>query len=50
MLSDAQNLTNLDRYPWLLAPGILIAVTTMAFNFLGDHLRDRLDPRAAGRL
>ena len=45
-----KNLTNLDRYPWLLAPGILIAVTTMAFNFLGDHLRDRLDPRAAGRL
>jgi peptide/nickel transport system permease protein len=48
LLSDAQNLTNLDRYPWILAPGVLIAVTTMAFNFLGDHLRDRLDPRAAG--
>jgi len=49
LLSDAQNLTNLDRYPWILAPGVLIAVTTMAFNFLGDHLRDRLDPRATGR-
>jgi peptide/nickel transport system permease protein len=46
LLSDAQNLTNLDRYPWILAPGVLIAVTTMAFNFLGDNLRDRLDPRA----
>jgi len=46
LLSDAQNLTNLDRYPWILAPGVLIAVTTMAFNFLGDQIRDRLDPRA----
>lgn len=49
LLADAQNLTNLDRYPWILAPGVLIAVTTMAFNFLGDRLRDRLDPRTAGR-
>lgn len=48
LLSDAQNLTNLDRYPWILAPGVLIAVTTMAFNFVGDHLRDRLDPRSPG--
>jgi peptide/nickel transport system permease protein len=47
LLSDAQNLTNLDRYPWILAPGVLIAVTTMAFNFVGDRLRDRLDPRGA---
>jgi peptide/nickel transport system permease protein len=45
LLSDAQNLTNLDRYPWILAPGVLIAVTTMAFNLVGDQLRDRLDPR-----
>ena len=32
--------------PWLiLAPGIAILVTVMAFNFLGDGLRDALDPR-----
>jgi peptide/nickel transport system permease protein len=46
LLADAQSLTNLDKYPWVLAPGVLIAVTTMAFNFLGDQLRDRLDPRS----
>lgn len=46
LLKDANNLTNLDKYPWILAPGVCIAVTTMAFNFLGDQLRDRLDPRA----
>lgn len=49
LLKDANNLTNLDKYPWILAPGVCIAVTTMAFNFLGDQLRDRLDPRAETR-
>ncbi|MFP6665472.1 MAG: ABC transporter permease [Deltaproteobacteria bacterium] len=49
LLRDAQNLTNLDHRPWVLAPGILIVITTMAFNFLGDQLRDRLDPYEAGR-
>jgi peptide/nickel transport system permease protein len=49
LLADAQNLKNLDKYPWILAPGVCIAITTMAFNFLGDRLRDRLDPRAVPR-
>lgn len=49
LLKDANNLSNLDKYPWILAPGVCIAVTTMAFNFLGDQLRDRLDPRAETR-
>lgn len=31
--------------PWMvLAPGLAIAVTTVSFNILGDHLRDALDP------
>jgi len=46
LLSDAQNVQNLVRYPWILIPGVFIFVTIMSFNFLGDHLRDRLDPRA----
>jgi peptide/nickel transport system permease protein len=50
LLKDANNLANLDKYPWILAPGVCIAVTTMAFNFLGDQLRDRLDPRAGQTL
>ncbi|HAC81418.1 MAG: ABC transporter permease [Candidatus Binatia bacterium] len=45
LLRDAQNLTNLDYRPWVLAPGILIVVATMAFNFLGDRLQDRFDPQ-----
>jgi peptide/nickel transport system permease protein len=47
LLTDAQNVQNLTRYPWILIPGLFIFVTIMAFNFLGDYLRDRLDPRAA---
>jgi peptide/nickel transport system permease protein len=45
LLADAQNVQQLVHYPWILAPGVFIFVTVMAFNFLGDYLRDRLDPR-----
>ncbi|MBP1686169.1 MAG: oligopeptide transport system permease protein AppC [Deltaproteobacteria bacterium] len=46
LLADAQNVQNLVKYPWILTPGVFIFLTVMAFNFLGDYLRDRLDPRA----
>ena len=39
---------NLVRYPWILTPGAFIVATVMCCNFLGDHLRDRLDPRGRG--
>ena len=45
LMADAQNVQNLARYPWILIPGVFISLTVMAFNFLGDYLRDRLDPR-----
>jgi peptide/nickel transport system permease protein len=46
MLSDAQSLTILETMPWLwLPPGLAIAITVMAINFIGDGLRDALDPR-----
>ncbi len=32
--------------PWLLLPGLFIFVTIMAYNFMGDGLRDALDPRS----
>ncbi|HEX9995814.1 MAG TPA: ABC transporter permease [Abditibacterium sp.] len=46
MLSAAQNLTTLTTRQWILAPGIAIFITTLAFNFLGDGLRDALDPKS----
>ncbi len=49
MLQQARSLTVLTDFPWLLyAPGTAIFVTVMAFNFLGDGLRDALDPRRTG--
>jgi peptide/nickel transport system permease protein len=36
--------------PWLLiAPAIALSVTVLAFNFLGDAVRDEMDPRLRGR-
>ncbi len=46
MLNDAQSLSAMKDTPWLLfAPALAIFLTVMAFNFLGDGLRDALDPR-----
>lgn len=46
MLSEATNLTVLQRMPWMwLPPGILIIITVLCVNFLGDGLRDAIDPR-----
>lgn len=44
-------LTNAQEYifiaPWLaLPPGFMIFITVLAFNYLGDGLRDALDPRS----
>ena len=47
LLADAQNVQHLVNHPWILTPGLFIFATIMAFNFLGDFLRDRLDPRAS---
>ena len=46
MLNQARSIRALTSFPWLLfAPGTAIFMTVMAFNFLGDGLRDALDPR-----
>ncbi|MFO7883026.1 MAG: ABC transporter permease [Kosmotogaceae bacterium] len=48
MLSQAQNIKSMTEAPWLLLPGLFIFIIVMAFNLLGDALRDALDPRALG--
>ena len=46
MLNAASSLTTLQSMPWMwLPPGIAIAVTILAVNFIGDGLRDAVDPR-----
>jgi peptide/nickel transport system permease protein len=45
MLADAQSLTTLTARPWLwVPPGVMILLSVLAFNFVGDGLRDALDP------
>lgn len=47
MLNGAESLTVLTKQPWLwLPPGIVIVVLVMAINFVGDALRDALDPNS----
>lgn len=46
MLSAAQNIEYMRNFPWLLVPGAAIFVTVLAFNFLGDGLRDAADTKA----
>lgn len=45
MLVAAQNNRYLTDFPWVLIPGVFIFVAVMAWNFLGDGLRDAADPR-----
>jgi peptide/nickel transport system permease protein len=44
MLTNAQ--AYFDLVPWLaIIPGVMITIAVFSFNFLGDALRDALDPR-----
>ena len=46
MLKEAQEYTNIIYRPWLLTPGFLIFVAVLAFNVIGDTIRDVLDPKS----
>ena len=47
MLRDAQTLSILEGMPWLwIVPGLMIAFAVLSINFIGDGLRDALDPRS----
>lgn len=46
MLRDAQSLTILESLPWMwIPPGTMIVLAVLSVNFIGDGLRDALDPR-----
>jgi peptide/nickel transport system permease protein len=44
LLQTAQNLRSVVTAPWLLLPGLAVVVAVLAFNFVGDGLRDAADP------
>lgn len=48
MLQDAKTWLHYAWWMWVI-PGLLISITVIAFNFVGDGLRDALDPIERGR-
>jgi len=46
LLQEAQNVRTVALSPWLLLPGMAVVIAVLAFNFLGDGLRDAADPYA----
>ncbi len=44
MLQDAQQVAVVEKSPWLLFPAVAVIIIVLAFNFLGDGLRDAADP------
>jgi peptide/nickel transport system permease protein len=46
MLNDARTLSILEKLPWMwISPGVMISLAVLSINFIGDGLRDALDPR-----
>jgi peptide/nickel transport system permease protein len=46
LLQEAQNLRSVALAPWVLLPGAAVILSVLAFNFLGDGIRDAADPYA----
>jgi peptide/nickel transport system permease protein len=44
LLKNAQSISAIQSHPWLMIPGIFIILAVLSFNFVGDALRDALDP------
>jgi peptide/nickel transport system permease protein len=46
LLQEATNISSLMLAPWVLTPGFAVVISVLAFNFVGDGLRDAADPYA----
>jgi peptide/nickel transport system permease protein len=44
LIQESQNYQSLALYPWVFVPALVIAVCILAFSYLGDGLRDAVDP------
>jgi peptide/nickel transport system permease protein len=44
LLNAATNIADIEQHPWLLIPGFFIVLSVLAFNFMGDAIRDAVDP------
>jgi peptide/nickel transport system permease protein len=44
LIQESQNYQSLALYPWVFTPAIFVAIAILAFSYLGDGLRDAVDP------
>ena len=44
LIQESQNFQTLALYPWLFLPAVAVAISILAFSYLGDGLRDAVDP------
>ena len=44
LMRDAQQVTVILQHPWLMYPGIAVIIAVLFFSFLGDGIRDAMDP------
>lgn len=44
LLKDAQNIETMAIAPWIMTPAIFVVISILAFNFVGDGMRDAADP------
>ena len=44
LLRSCQNLISIGLYPWTISPVFFVILAVLAFNFVGDGLRDAVDP------
>ena len=44
LLEEAQNVKTIVLNPWLIMPAVLVILAVLGYNFLGDGLRDAIDP------
>jgi len=47
LLRECQNIQDVAHHPWLLLPVVFLMLVILAFNFIGDGLRDAADPYAS---
>jgi peptide/nickel transport system permease protein len=44
LLKDAQQVSVILQHPWIMLPGVAVVITVLLFCFLGDGVRDAMDP------
>jgi peptide/nickel transport system permease protein len=44
LLKDAQQVSVILQHPWIMMPGVAVVIAVLLFCFLGDGVRDAMDP------